>query len=193
MAKRAGFITSYQKRLDLGRLTAPITRREGRREKEGLESMNKENHNTFRNNLRKNNPEEYRRRRKEERKRHKFARLEQKKKYEKKYPERIKAQKSIYGHRRRGFIIQITSSELETLLKQTKYCTQCGIEFSRPRLKTIDRINNTEILTVQTIQIICLKCNIKNAWKLGIYDGRQNGWRIGGKRSAEGKWRSHEK
>jgi hypothetical protein len=94
------------------------------------------------------------------------------KKYKENHPEKVKAFKSISDHKRRGFLSHVTASELEILLKQTKFCPQCGAEFSKPRFKTIDRINNAKIMTAQTIQIICLKCNMKNAKESGVYKGR---------------------
>jgi predicted Zn-ribbon and HTH transcriptional regulator len=94
-------------------------------------------------------------------------------KYKQNHPERIKALKSISDHRRRGFIIHVSSKELEALLIQAKYCPQCGVEFFKPRVKTVDRINNAKIMTMQTIQIICLKCNMKNAKESGIWKNRK--------------------
>jgi hypothetical protein len=82
-----------------------------------------------------------------------------------KYPERLKARTSLYGHRRKGFDTKITPKELENMLIAAIACPQCGLPFKEPRLKTVDRIDNNKIMTTQSTQIICLKCNIKNAFE----------------------------
>jgi hypothetical protein len=81
-------------------------------------------------------------------------------------PDYAKALRTISDHRTKGFIIKISTDHVEKLLKESKYCPQCGNNYLNQRFKTVDRINNSKILAPKTIQIICLRCNVVNAHKM---------------------------
>lgn len=91
-------------------------------------------------------------------------------KYRKKYPYGHWVRNTLYKHKIRGFIINITIEELLQIAEKTKYCSMCGIELDwkygnkdgkvQSDSPTLDRINNQEILNRNNIWIICYKCNI---------------------------------
>ncbi len=73
---------------------------------------------------------------------------------------------TIYTHRKRGFIIEITREEIEELARSTKNCAICGREFDWIRrgkvnshTPTLDRINNEKVLSRMTVQLVCWECN----------------------------------
>ena len=78
------------------------------------------------------------------------------------------AQNTIHGHRKRGFDVQLTVGQLEDLAKATSNCCICNVPFDwgfssnkeRMREPSLDRINNAHILTIGSVQIICVKCNL---------------------------------
>lgn len=80
-------------------------------------------------------------------------------------PDRHKAYESIRRHKDRGFIVNLTTDQLEAIMVAIPNCQQCGIEFSNPRFKTVDRINDATVMDARTIQIICWRCNIRNYWE----------------------------
>lgn len=81
---------------------------------------------------------------------------------------RVWAQKTIYEHKRNGYIVNISTDELELLSKNTKHCKYCGCKLNYnygTKGKTIsnspsmDRINNEKEINITNIQIICHNCN----------------------------------
>lgn len=69
---------------------------------------------------------------------------------------------SILDHRKRGHVIEITRQELEMLLSATPIkCPFCSEPFGNQiwNKRTIDRIDNANILNTTTIRIICHRCN----------------------------------
>lgn len=69
-------------------------------------------------------------------------------------------------HKRKGFTINISINELVEMAKQTVNCLRCGRSLNwGPKGKpgrnspTLDRIHNGQILSKDTVQILCLSCN----------------------------------
>ena len=91
------------------------------------------------------------------------------KRWQRANPERCWLVASLANHRRKGFIIDLPMPELLRRAKETKCCPLCGVKFlwkSRQpgrtcslNVPTLDRTNNQRVLTLQTVQIICLLCN----------------------------------
>jgi 5-methylcytosine-specific restriction endonuclease McrA len=88
------------------------------------------------------------------------------KEYRIKNPHRVWSTMSLHSHRYRGYLVNITTEELENLSKETTHCPYCGIELSwvgNKKLKfnspTLDRINNEKELRLDNVEIICYKCN----------------------------------
>lgn len=83
-------------------------------------------------------------------------------------PTRMWARDSINGHKRKGHKIEVTIDELEDFIKDHKYCMVCGVEMilgtgrnnSTLLSPTIDRINNENLISLDSIQIICKRCNM---------------------------------
>jgi 5-methylcytosine-specific restriction endonuclease McrA len=76
------------------------------------------------------------------------------------------AQNSIYNHKKNGFIIKVTTDELEKLAKNSKECSYCGEELNwiwnrghSSKNPTLDRVNNEKEIRVDNIEIICRRCN----------------------------------
>ncbi len=84
-------------------------------------------------------------------------------------PKRYWAKATLDNHRRKGFEVNITIDALTDLAKNTKTCSLCGCELnwsygtknghSQPNSPSLDRIDNTNTLTLDNIQIICNRCN----------------------------------
>lgn len=88
-------------------------------------------------------------------------------------PENLKrlwANSSISGHRRKGYEINITTDELEAMAKNTTSCKYCGQHLNYNRgdkngkpqssSPTLDSINNIKSLSIDNVQIICMRCNV---------------------------------
>jgi len=92
-------------------------------------------------------------------------------KWSEKNPERRKAFISLWDHRQKGFPVLISSKEAAELLKRAKYCPVCGIEMKYGNgtacgeSPSIDRRNNSPILDIKTINIICHRCNSRKGNK----------------------------
>jgi 5-methylcytosine-specific restriction endonuclease McrA len=76
------------------------------------------------------------------------------------------AQNSIYNHRKRKFIIKVTTDELENLAKNTQECLYCGEKLNwswgrghSSHSPTLDRINNEVEIRIDNVEIICRRCN----------------------------------
>lgn len=82
-------------------------------------------------------------------------------------PERRWASASLSNHRSKGYDVQITTDELEEMLKNTPECPYCGCKFTIGRgsgkilssSASLDRIDNGKTLTIDNTEIICYKCN----------------------------------
>jgi hypothetical protein len=101
---------------------------------------------------------------------------EYRRKYEKEHPEvstrwkdknpsHIWALATIHTHKRKGFDIKVSVSEIEALLNSTKNCPYCRVELKRNRGKlsfnspSLDRINMEKEMRVDNIEVICHQCN----------------------------------
>lgn len=87
-----------------------------------------------------------------------------------KTPYHTRAASSYYSHKQRGHILELSISDIEHMMEQTKVCPICGNKMitnygnghnhSNP---TLDRINNELILTKNNTWIICHRCNLMKA------------------------------
>ena len=83
-------------------------------------------------------------------------------------PYRYWTQHSLANHRKKGFDVQITVDQLEALAKASSNCRICERLFNwsdrtcqgHMNGPSLDRINNGQILSLDTTQIICGQCNI---------------------------------
>jgi hypothetical protein len=83
-------------------------------------------------------------------------------------PYRYWAQHSLANHRKKGFDVQIAVSQLEALAKASPNCGICECLFNWSDRTcqghmdgpSVDRINNGQILSLDTIQIVCGQCNM---------------------------------
>jgi len=82
---------------------------------------------------------------------------------------------SLYKHRQKGFKVKITNDALFDLAKNTETCPLCGCELdwslgtkSKPQhdSPTLDRVDNTDTITLDNIQIICHRCNLAKSTML---------------------------
>lgn len=76
-----------------------------------------------------------------------------------------------HAHKDRGYIVDITSQELEQLAIQTTHCKYCGNEldyFTAPGSRkdinancrpSLDRIDNEQHMNLNNVEIICVQCN----------------------------------
>ncbi len=115
---------------------------------------------------RKNNPEKVKKAVKRWEKNNPEKKRKNNERWCQKHPHRAWAIKSLYGHKRRGFIINILRLELENLAKHTIYCPICNIKLDwqygagmNADTPTIDRKTNEKVLNKDNIWIICCKCN----------------------------------
>jgi len=73
---------------------------------------------------------------------------------------------TLSNHKRNGYIVNLAKDELEDIAKKITHCSICGIklkwhqgEGKKNNSPTLDRINNSNELNRNNIQIICDKCN----------------------------------
>jgi uncharacterized protein with PIN domain len=104
------------------------------------------------------------------RKAHRESLSELNKNWAKNNSQREKARHVISHHKTRGFIVEISRMELEDLLERSQVCSQCGKKLQEPRLKTVDRINDAEVMNSRTVQVLCFSCNARHPRK--YYAGR---------------------
>jgi len=75
------------------------------------------------------------------------------------------AKRTISSHKRRGFIIEITSNQLFNIIKDLEFCELCGCELAWGHRghsmdgPSLDRINNEDFIDKNNIMIICCRCN----------------------------------
>jgi len=88
----------------------------------------------------------------------------------KRNPYRYWAGNVLNGHRRKGFIVNISVDELALMAKKAKYCSLCGGEIDwsyKLRGKntpvqthpSLDRADNSKTINITNIDIIHIKCN----------------------------------
>jgi len=103
--------------------------------------------------------------RKEYQEKNKDKKSQSDKKYRKEHPYRMWALDTLGGHKRKGFIVNIPVDELEEIAKQATHCPICGCNLqwkprkACPNSPSLDRKNNGNIISKDTIWIICYKCN----------------------------------
>ena len=80
-------------------------------------------------------------------------------------PARRWAQSSIRDHVRTGYIVELTIDELTDMYICTPRCRYCGRNMStgpgcaHPLSPTLDRTDNSDVITMYNSQIICHNCN----------------------------------
>ena len=94
----------------------------------------------------------------------------QQKSWKLKNPFRVWAILSRRSHRINGHIVEISNSELEKIAKNTPFCHYCGCNLDYAPYKgrrfdtpSLDRINNEKTINMDTVQIICKRCNYTKA------------------------------
>lgn len=88
-------------------------------------------------------------------------------KYRQLLPYMYWSQNAFSYHKRSGFVMQLSAKELASMARETQVCCVCGVVLdwlsqtcgglANP---TLDRIANGQIISRETAQIICRKCNI---------------------------------
>lgn len=88
------------------------------------------------------------------------------KKYRDKYPKKYWCYQTITGHKKKGYQLLFSSKELYPIAQRSIYCPLCNVKLlwrtgkgNSPHNPSLDRIDNGKILTIDSIQIICCKCN----------------------------------
>ena len=88
------------------------------------------------------------------------------KQYREKNPYKFWASNTINGHRRKGFVVNIEVKDLEEDGKRTFRCSICECPLSWEKNKivksyspTLDRTDNSNVLSTNNTQIVCHKCN----------------------------------
>ena len=83
-----------------------------------------------------------------------------------KNPIRAWASHTRSAHRKMGFIVEVTTSEIIDLAASTVVCSICGVNlkwesgtYLRHNSPSLDRINNESVLHSDNIMIICHSCN----------------------------------
>ena len=86
-------------------------------------------------------------------------------------PQRCWARYALISHKRRGHLVTISISDLETLAKKTTHCLYCDCELDwvygskgygpNPNSPSLDRINNEVELRLGNVEIICNRCNAR--------------------------------
>lgn len=94
------------------------------------------------------------------------------KRYEKEYarrnPKRRWATACLSGHRRNGYITEITSKELYQIACKTELCFICGCQIDwqlgnkghmHNKSPTLDRLDNGDTIRSGNVLIMCYQCN----------------------------------
>ena len=80
-------------------------------------------------------------------------------------PEYHWAYQTIYTHKKKGYVVNITPTKLRDIAINTKFCCICECELKYQKGKcsqnsaTLDRKNNETILNIDNIMILCRRCN----------------------------------
>ena len=80
------------------------------------------------------------------------------------------AQRTIYNHRQKGQIVNITAAELVAITMKVNVCPFCGCELifyngskgkgqKSSNSVSLDRKNNEDIINKDNVLIICVECN----------------------------------
>jgi hypothetical protein len=77
------------------------------------------------------------------------------------------AKRTLYHHREKGHVINISAPELLHLATETSKCRLCGINLDysqftghKSNRASLDRINNDTSYDITKVQIICIMCNV---------------------------------
>lgn len=80
---------------------------------------------------------------------------------------RVWAYNTILGHRKKGCIVTFDHKWLTEKAEQTEACPYCeaplewnGGERNRPGRPTLDRMNNSLLMTKRNVAIVCGRCNV---------------------------------
>jgi hypothetical protein len=102
------------------------------------------------------------------RKTHRELKRQWEKEYIRKNSMRRWATACLSGHRRRGYVIEMTCQELYEMATRTDSCFICGIPLdwqlgNKGRMKknssTLDRVENESVIRKYNVLILCYKCN----------------------------------
>jgi len=94
--------------------------------------------------------------------------LKQQKEYKNKHPFKYWSKKTIYDHKRKGYKIYFNLEQLFEMAKFTSYCSICGRKLNwnygdkkkfQINSPSLDRKDNSNILTLDNVWIICNRCN----------------------------------
>jgi hypothetical protein len=75
------------------------------------------------------------------------------------------AKRTINAHIQKGFVVILSPHILEMLVRVLPFCALCGgklkfnAEKNDPLLPSLDRSDNSHILTINNIQVLHSKCN----------------------------------
>ena len=77
-----------------------------------------------------------------------------------------RASNTFLNHKRLGYTMTITQSEIETLFRESEVCPICGIKYITEygvghsnSSQSLDRIDNDKELRSDNVWVICQKCN----------------------------------
>jgi hypothetical protein len=120
-------------------------------------------------------------RRKQYEKSHRTQIVNAKRKYKIENPQRTWAIQTRIAHKRKGHTINISLDDLTDLAKHTTHCNICNTELDWNKYgldkrtvsissPTLDRINNGGDININSIWILCMRCNLmKNAMPFNEY------------------------
>jgi hypothetical protein len=99
------------------------------------------------------------------------------KEYREKHKHRVWTHNTIMGHKKSGYIMEITKDRLEEIAKFAIFCKICGVKLDWSRKgnhnfqsPTLDRICNDKVIRENNIVIVCYQCNTgKNSASLNEY------------------------
>jgi hypothetical protein len=87
--------------------------------------------------------------------------------YRKKSPYKFWASRTISGHKKRGFVVNLNIRQLEEIAKSIHQCPICDVTLSwggnsktSKNSPTLDRTDNGNVLSQNNVQVICHKCNV---------------------------------
>lgn len=122
-----------------------------------------------------NNPERQQNKKRERYQRNRQIMCEQRRSWRSNNPFRMWSDNTLDSHRRKGFKINVSRPELEDVARGAVKCVYCNVDLDwRPgkgKMKsnspTLDRIYNGKIIDLNSIQVICNRCNIVKGNEFG--------------------------
>lgn len=86
--------------------------------------------------------------------------------YREAHKEKVWAAGTLYDHKKKGIVVDITTKELEAIALHVKHCEYCGIEIvyrnsggQCEQSATLDRVDNERVIRADNIKIVCNSCN----------------------------------